>query len=165
MLLVAVDPAGCAERVVAEACRLALDLDESLTLSTAVDLPEGVDRDVAVEAGMFAGRTAEQVLREDALRALEILAGPVREQGVEVLTEVRTGHPVEVILAAVADHRPRLVVVGTHGRTGLKRFFLGSVAEQVVRRADRPVLTVRATEGTVDHPSDAQQVVAALADG
>jgi nucleotide-binding universal stress UspA family protein len=44
-----------------------------------------------------------------------------------------------------------LIVVGTHGRRGLRRLVLGSVAEKVVRTADRPVLTVHAHEAAVEH--------------
>ncbi len=46
------------------------------------------------------------------------------------------------ILRIAAEVDAGLIVLGTHGRTGLNRIFLGSVAEQVIRRADRPVLTV-----------------------
>lgn len=53
------------------------------------------------------------------------------------------GDPVEVILDTVRETHPDLIVMGTHGRTGLSRLLMGSVAEQVVRRASRPVLTVR----------------------
>ena len=57
---------------------------------------------------------------------------------------VRTGTPVDAILAAAADTGCDLVVVGTHGRTGLAHLALGSVAERVVRSAAVPVLSVRA---------------------
>jgi len=56
---------------------------------------------------------------------------------------VRTGVPVETILAAAQEVGADLVVVGTHGRTGLRHLALGSVAEQVVRGCPVPVLTVR----------------------
>jgi nucleotide-binding universal stress UspA family protein len=52
------------------------------------------------------------------------------------------GDPAEVILHVAREIPADLVVVGTHGRTGLRRVLMGSVAEQVVRRAPCPVLTV-----------------------
>lgn len=52
------------------------------------------------------------------------------------------GDPAAVILHFAREHHADLVVMGTHGRTGLGRLLMGSVAEQVVRRAPCPVLTV-----------------------
>jgi len=58
-------------------------------------------------------------------------------------TLVREGDPAEEILAAAAAIDARMIAVGTHGRHGLAHVLLGSVAEDVVRRATVPVLTVR----------------------
>ncbi len=58
-------------------------------------------------------------------------------------TLVREGDPVDEILATVATIGAQMIVMGTHGRRGLSHLLLGSVAEQVVRRASVPVLTVR----------------------
>jgi len=57
-------------------------------------------------------------------------------------TAVRLGSEDEEILAAAREEQAGLIVMGTHGRTGLGRALLGSVAERVVRRAPCPVLTV-----------------------
>ena len=61
---------------------------------------------------------------------------------VAVQTEVREALPVEGILAAIEEHRPDLVVMGTHGRGGIVRLALGSTADAVMRASDRPVLLV-----------------------
>ncbi len=53
------------------------------------------------------------------------------------------GAPVEEILRTAEDVRPDLVVMGTHGRSGVARLLMGSVADQVVRRAHCPVITVK----------------------
>ncbi|MBL8796750.1 MAG: universal stress protein [Planctomycetia bacterium] len=53
------------------------------------------------------------------------------------------GDPAAAILRAVQEHGCDLIVMGTHGRTGLDRMLLGSVAEQVMRGASCPVLTVK----------------------
>jgi nucleotide-binding universal stress UspA family protein len=57
-------------------------------------------------------------------------------------TEIRPGFAVDEICAAAADPKVDLIVTSTHGRTGLKHALIGSVAEQVVRYAERPVLVV-----------------------
>lgn len=79
------------------------------------------------------------------------ITGEVAERaeaaGVErVQTEVIHGIPHETILDYAEDSAADLVVMGTHGRTGLDRYLLGSVTEKVVRKSDVPVLTVRLDE-------------------
>lgn len=61
-------------------------------------------------------------------------------------TQLRFGVDWERIIEAIGDDKSDLVVMGTHGRTGLSRMFLGSVAEKVVRMSPVPVLTIRAPE-------------------
>ena len=63
-----------------------------------------------------------------------------------VTTEVRFGTPTEKIIAAALDHRADLIIMGTHGRTGLSHLVHGSVAERVIRGARCPVLAVRAVD-------------------
>ena len=63
-------------------------------------------------------------------------------KGATVDTALVTGPPAEEIVRYATVHDFDLVVVGSHGRRGFRRFVLGSVAEAVVRTADRPVLTV-----------------------
>jgi nucleotide-binding universal stress UspA family protein len=60
-----------------------------------------------------------------------------------VVTAVRWGSPVETIVSYAIDHRVDLIVIATHGRTGLSHVLLGSVAERIVREAPCPVLTIR----------------------
>ncbi|WP_435073380.1 universal stress protein [Halorubrum sp. HHNYT27] len=64
--------------------------------------------------------------------------------GIDMRTAVEVGTPHSVILRYADDHDIDLIVMGTHGRTGVERYLLGSVAEKVVRLADPPVVTVRA---------------------
>ena len=61
----------------------------------------------------------------------------------QVETAIRWGSPVESIVSYAADHKIDLLVIATHGRTGLSHVLLGSVAERIVREAPCPVLTIR----------------------
>ena len=72
--------------------------------------------------------------------ALERLEGKV---GYEVAA--CSGDPATEIVSAAGAFGADLIVMATHGRTGLKHFFLGSVAERVVRESPVPVLTIRPT--------------------
>jgi nucleotide-binding universal stress UspA family protein len=64
-------------------------------------------------------------------------------EGVSARSLVKVGVAWEEIVRAASDEHADLIVIGTHGRTGLDRLLLGSVAERVVRRAPCPVLSVR----------------------
>lgn len=73
------------------------------------------------------------------------LAERVRQiEGVVATSQVAVGHAEDVIVESARAMHADLIVTGTHGRTGLKRFFLGSVAEKVVRLAQTNVLVTRA---------------------
>lgn len=82
-------------------------------------------------------------MASEARSDLEQLAAGFREAGLTVRTEVRAGHPDEVITDTADELGADLIVTGTHGRTGLARFFLGSVAEKVARLASTNVMVVR----------------------
>ena len=69
-------------------------------------------------------------------------------QPAAVETAVRWGDPVDGIVGYAFDHKVDLVVVATHGRTGLSHVLLGSVAERIVREAPCPVLTIRERKAT-----------------
>jgi nucleotide-binding universal stress UspA family protein len=77
---------------------------------------------------------------------LEKWASAARVQGMTVRTIVRTGSAHEEIVNLATDERAELIIIGTHGRTGLNRLLLGSVTERVIRFAPCPVLTVRKPE-------------------
>ncbi len=64
-------------------------------------------------------------------------------KGIEIETVVVVGVPVKDILNVAKDKEVDLIVIGTHGRTGVPHLIIGSVAENVVRKAHCPVLTVR----------------------
>ena len=81
---------------------------------------------------------------EHGRRLVENVADSVA--GVPVETAVLSGKPHKRIREYADDRDVDLIVMGTHGRTGLDRYLLGSVTEKVVRTADQPVLTVRMGE-------------------
>jgi nucleotide-binding universal stress UspA family protein len=92
--------------------------------------------------------TADLILEiEKAARsALEGVVSRARRPGVAMDSSLRQGPPWAEILASAKDGHADLIVIGTHGRRGLSRALLGSVAEKVVRTAPCPVLTLRGPE-------------------
>jgi nucleotide-binding universal stress UspA family protein len=81
-------------------------------------------------------------LREQAHTALQQFL-PFQHTGYPLELRVEVGHPFEQILDTARREYVDLIVMGTHGRTGLAHLVLGSVAEQVMRLASCPVLTVK----------------------
>lgn len=89
--------------------------------------------------------------------ALEKIVERNRASGVPIETELRRGVPWKEIDAAATESKADLIVMGTHGRHGVSRMVLGSVAEKVVRTAPCSVLTVRLPEATPEPtPADAR---------
>lgn len=112
-----------------------------------VDYPGGLPYGVNA-AGMMEALKGTEELREmkEALqRAVTEAAGTL---GVKTTVDVAVGDPAAAIVQRAEDLGARLVVLSTHGRTGLSRVLLGSVAEKVVRHAHVSVLAVRATQGS-----------------
>jgi nucleotide-binding universal stress UspA family protein len=74
---------------------------------------------------------------------LETMVEEARRQGIHARHDLIEGTPAEAICDTADEVNADLIVVGSHGRTGIKRFFLGSVAERVVRMASCSVLVAR----------------------
>ena len=89
---------------------------------------------------------AEQKLSEGALAFLEQAADVARAAGIDVDVRLVTSeamHAAEMIAGAAAEWRADLLVAGAHNRHGIQRFFVGSFAEQLVRKAGASLLLVR----------------------
>jgi len=78
---------------------------------------------------------------------------PAADSGLAVQHLLVEGEPARVIECAAREHRVDLIVMGTHGRTGVRRLLMGSVAERVVRLANCPVLVVKAPVSDKTAPS------------
>jgi len=131
-----------------EALRLAVQMASSgqsvLTLIHVVMDPSPLYGQVGAPG--VGGSTLREIVRaqkESRLESLRELRSQEVSAAVDGQIVVRVGYPPHVITALAADHDHDLIVMGTHGRTGLKRVFLGSVAERVIREAPCPVLVTR----------------------
>ena len=144
-ILVATDFSPAAERAAGYACDLAKLLDARVVVLHAwhMDIPAAYALD-----GSFAypPKVVEEV-EAAAKDAVEVLANELSAQRGLRIDGIAVSAPAE---AAILDQAERvgadLIVLGTHGRTGLSRVLLGSVAERVVRLSEVPVLTVGPSE-------------------
>lgn len=151
-LLVPLDYTGCAHEVARHASQLASAFGASVTLLHVIPDLTG------------AHGASTRAIEDEALAELQGLRTLFAE-GVDVRTDLRHGEPAETICAALAHDGADLVVMGTHARTGLRRFVLGSVAERVIRAVHVPVLVVRGPGDVHDAPSAAMDQVIADTQG
>lgn len=84
-----------------------------------------------------------EALEQEGEESTQEVLDLARDEGVEVVTNVVEGVPHREILRYSDENDVDLIVMGTHGKTGIDRLLLGSVTEKVVRSSETPVLTVR----------------------
>ena len=109
-----------------------------LILAHIVDL-----RDLEPFSVLTQPRGEEFTIQSSARKRLEELASPLREEGLDVETIVEVGNPEPNLVSLAERSDADLIVIGTRGLTGFKHLLLGSIAEYVLRRSARPVLTVQ----------------------
>ncbi len=83
------------------------------------------------------------VLKQEGSEAIGAVQEHADDRGIECTGEVVTGVPHQAILTYADDQEVDLIVMGTHGRTGEEQRAVGSVAEEVIRQAELPVLIAR----------------------
>jgi nucleotide-binding universal stress UspA family protein len=136
-ILVAIDFSECSKSALDLAVDLAETLDADLTLVHAWEVPTWAYSGLQYPAfDIFT--TVEQAAR----RELDLLLADTQKRLPRTKAVLRRGNGAQEIVATAAAVSADLVVTGTHGRTGAKHLFLGSVAERVVRTSPIPVLTV-----------------------
>lgn len=138
-ILVPVDGSKAVRPAIEKTITLAAIHDAEIYALHIVDQPAPV---AGTGEGVLSLENLFEALEEDGKEATSEIAARAQEQGIEATAEVRRGTPREDILPYAAENDIDLIVIGTHGRTGVKRAVLGSVTEAVVRHADIPVLTV-----------------------
>lgn len=155
-ILLATDFSPCSQGAVEATRDLAAPLGAAVIVLHVGELPPGLDPAVPVHpdaagptlpVGEYVSQAAERSLKE----VLELL----RAAGVPATARVELGPVIDTVLRVALAEGVDLIVVGTHGRTGLRHLFLGSIAERLVRTAPVPVLTVR--RDSTDALSDAEE--------
>ena len=160
-LLIPLDGSRLAEAVLPIATELASRFDSRLTLLSvtrppyvAVDMSGYAYVDVIGELRDQAYAEAEEYLRK---RQREL-----QQQGHKVEIQLVEGEPVaEMILRFVANSDVDMIVMSTHGRSGISRWVYGSVADKVLQHASVPVLLVRAKEEDFEWQQSGHELTAA----
>ena len=139
-IVVAVDASSAAHEALALAMQLAKEGHATLVPVTVVDLStlmalSGYESPYPVDA--------IQSIRDEAQASLDAAVSMSQKEGVTAIAALGEGDPCDEILRVAKEQQADLICLGTHGRKGLVRLFLGSVAEGVLRRAEVPVLVTR----------------------
>ena len=140
-ILVPIDFSDCSKKALQYALPLAKEHQAALTLLYVVAPAYGAGESGGVDYAQLEASMRQGGEKELAKLAVDEVRGEVSAD-----TLVRVGSPAREIIETARSLPADLIVISTHGRTGLKHVFLGSVAEHVVQRAPCPVFVVRERE-------------------
>ena len=141
-ILVPIDFSDHSRKALDYAIKFAQQFDSEIELVnvvTPVIYAEGMVLPAAME-------NLDQVTEEHAMSELKKLAASDAVKGLTVKTRVLLGNPYDEIVTHAKKEETDLLLITTHGRTGLQHFLLGSTAEKILRHAPCPVLVVRDKE-------------------
>jgi nucleotide-binding universal stress UspA family protein len=143
-ILVPLDGSKTAENVLPLARCFARSLQIPVELMAVVDMAE-MARNVSAVEGLF----LDTLIEDETRRYDDYLKGVAKNFPIgEVRCTVSKGKAADVIIESAAAEKETLIAMATHGRSGLNRFLLGSVAEKILRGVSNPLLLVRAAEKT-----------------
>lgn len=140
-ILVPVDFSDCSRKALRYAIPFAREFGASISLLSIVHVPYHGSDFEGISLPML-----ESELRSSAVKQLEAMAAKELPAEISRDTTVRVGRPFHEIVEAAREGNADLIILATHGHTGLKHMLLGSTAENVVRHASCPVLIVREQE-------------------
>jgi universal stress protein A len=146
-ILVPTDLSPCSKRALGAAQTIATAFSATIDLLYVWAVPTLVAPEAVITGLEIDEQPLIEWLRSGAHELLGKFEAEAKGSGIAVGTSFCVpGDPATTILEHAASGGYDLLVLGTHGRSGLSHVFLGSVAEKVVRRAPCPVLTVRASD-------------------
>lgn len=143
-ILVPLDFSDCAPKLFEEAVSFARAFQANLLVLHVAEPPRGLPLSAMIHPhhGVETA-SVESVLRADTEARVAPMLRDAAERGVQAEAIVAFGPIAPTILGTAVRYDVSMIVMGTHGRTGLLRAALGSIAEEVLRRADVPVVTIR----------------------
>ncbi len=145
-ILLPIDDSECSEAALEMVLRQFQPQGAEVRVIHVDDWPKGMPASLSFAEGSAAADHILSIHDERRRRARTLMAGAVRQlngAGFHGSCELRDGDARDGILDAAGEWRPDVVVIGSHGRRGLQRFLLGSVAESVMRHARCSVEVVR----------------------
>ncbi|NLR60487.1 universal stress protein [Chitinophaga polysaccharea] len=134
-ILIAVDDGPTAEKVASNGYQLAKKLKAEMALLSVVDTTH-----LMTDSGITPRELAD-INKSDFKKSHQLLAEKIFKD-YKIWSFVEEGKPYEVILKTAEEWEADLIIIGTHGRTGLYHLLLGSIAEHVIRYSSIPVMII-----------------------
>lgn len=134
-IIIALDDSPASEKIAREGFKMAQQLNAEIALVSVVDTVF-----LMTEGGITPKEMADSI-KNDFKKSQQLLIDKIFKSN-KVLTFLEEGKPYEMILKITNEWQADLIIIGTHGRTGLTHLIMGSVAEHVVRHSKIPVLIV-----------------------
>jgi len=144
-LVVQLDGSGMAETALPAASAVAHAFEAEVLLMWVVPTVATVSGERGAAMKLMPSAAAALLDAEAAQAAtyLERVGARLREEGVKILMEVGRGEPIRVLLDTVAKQEIDLIVIATHGRSGISAVWAGSVTSRILRYSTRPILLIR----------------------
>ncbi len=149
-ILVPLDGSELAQKVLPHAGAIAKESKAEMTLLSVVQLSLGFMA-AKLEAIPEAAAERKAALKAEAVTYLEKIQRDLKEQGIPARIVTLEGDVAAQIIAYAEQEDIDLIAMATHGRSGIDRFVMGSVAEKVVRHTTKPVLLIRVLPPTPRH--------------
>ena len=143
-ILLTTDGSERSEAAIDQAVELTRKFDAKLHILYVVDI--GVDSSYESVADLMSQLESVENFEEIGKRAIESIQEQVEEKGLTPEIAIKRGVPHKKILGYANEEDLDLIIMSTHGRSGLDRMLLGSVTEKVIRSSKIPVLTVTIEE-------------------
>ena len=134
-ILIAVDEASTSEKVVLYGYNLAKQLNAEVALISAVDT------EFMITEGDITQDELAEMQEENLKQSHQLLIYKIFNNR-EITTFIKRGEPDEIIIKTAEEWNADLIILGTHGRTGLSHLLIGSVAEEVIRHSTKPTLII-----------------------
>jgi nucleotide-binding universal stress UspA family protein len=136
-ILIAIDEGPTSEKVVSRGWELAKQLNAAIALVSIVD------NTAIMTDGGITPREMIDIIKKDYKRNQQLLINKMAANE-NILAFIEEGKPYETILKVADEWEADLIVLGTHGRTGLSHLLMGSVAENVIRHSLKPIFVIPA---------------------
>ncbi len=138
-ILVPLDGSALSERAIEPAEKIAKAIGYEMVLFRVIDTP----LEHTPEAEPEEERRAASASIDEAITYLKEITSRIEGKGIKTRIEIGVGYPHSAILELADKEDVEFIIMSTHGRTGLARVLMGSVAEKVVHATERPVILVK----------------------
>jgi nucleotide-binding universal stress UspA family protein len=134
-ILIAIDNGPTSEKIASAGLKLGQQLNVEIALVSIVDTTN-----LMTEGGVTPGELAD-ILKNDSKKNQQTLIDKIFK-GFKVYSFIEEGKPYEGILKVADEWNADLIILGTHGRTGISHLLMGSVAEKVIRHSTKPLFII-----------------------